>query len=308
MPVSLKMPSWVQLDQGEVGKRWGLRLPGRRGWSEGLRSHSGQRCGPGSSAVGTAWEVLARSGGFRRKPSANGLEGPVRLMPAASLGFWSRGQEVMARGRGREFAQGRRAVSALWMRRHLPCLAFGHRTSLSGPGRSLETSVTAHWASRGQPAEAAHSGPSWLVSAQAGTPGRAALEQLQGRETCVAGQARHLSCPCGGEALRGPLPVLSRACAVPALQTATHRSARSPCSSEHLRDPGHLGLAPSGCSANGSGMNGWMWALPLVANGGSEQRAVESTVCGCETQTPTCSSCVCVCVGNRDRGTGPLLC
>lgn len=131
------------------------------GWEVWTRE---QRCGDRLGGPGTTCSLQEGAGD-------NGLEGPVGLTPAASLGFWSGGQ-ASGLGAGQGVCSGAGAVSALRRRRHLPCLAFGARTSPSGRGRSLETSVSAHCASRGQPAGAAHPGPSWSVSAQAGAADR----------------------------------------------------------------------------------------------------------------------------------------
>lgn len=80
----------------------------------------GERSGPGTTAVGMALEVLAHSGGFRKPVERVHLEGPFRLLPAAT-------NQGVLEGRGRSWLVGWTgswvrvgATSALWMGKASP--------------------------------------------------------------------------------------------------------------------------------------------------------------------------------------------
>lgn len=135
------------------------------GWEVWTRE---QRCGDRLGGPGTTCSLQEGAGD-------NGLEGPVGLTPAASLGFWSRGQASgLASGAGSLLRGGGCVCTPQEKASPLPGIWCQDQPvwAWTVSGRSLETSVSAHCASRGQPAGAAHPGPSWSVSAQAGAADR----------------------------------------------------------------------------------------------------------------------------------------
>lgn len=174
-----------------------------------------------------------------------------------------------------------------------------HRGSPSGPGGTLQASVTLPWTSRGQPAQAARSGSSRWTPAQAWAPGggpaatgwchRARDLEWQEIRTFHLSRARG-----GGDAVGALLPSPRDGAPFPVrclhCTRAPRRSALHGMLLPASRGPGPPGPGTRLCRCFGDECG----LFPSLFLRGAGHRTIKGPACGSETQTPTCPSCVCV--------------